>query len=93
MSPHEKTASLQERRATLRSSTSCPMRITLVQPRFEGRAENLSNAGVFFFSPDRLQVSVEIEQDGEVQVHSGVLVRVQRMSEETTGYAIEFDRP
>lgn len=93
MTPHEKATELQERRASSRTSASLPMRITLSPPSFEGRAENLSNAGVFFFSSDRLRVSVEIETDGELQVRSGVLVRVQRMSEDTTGYAIEFDRP
>ena len=93
MSPHEKPAGNHERRAVVRSSASSPMRITLVNPRFEGRADNLSNAGVFFFSPDRLRVTVEVEEDGQLLEHTGFLVRVQRMSEETTGYAIEFDRP
>ena len=35
---------------------------------------------------------VEYEEDGRRLARPGWLVRVQRMSEETTGYAIEFDR-
>ena len=59
--------------------------------QFEGRADSVSSAGVFFFSPDRLRVEVEYEEQGTTVVRLGTLVRVQRMSTETTGYAIEFD--
>ncbi len=58
---------------------------------FVGRTQNISEAGVFFFSSDRLGVTVELEQDGERVSRPGRLVRVERMNEETTGFAIEFD--
>ena len=60
---------------------------------FEGVSDNLSEAGVFFTSGERLRVTVEIDEpDGGRRVLSGHLVRVQRMSADSTGYAIEFER-
>lgn len=81
-----------DRRTATRVGASEPMHVRIENPTFEGRAENVTSAGVFFFSPERLRVEVEFEQDGKTLVRSGHLVRVQRMSEETTGYAIEFER-
>ena len=57
---------------------------------FEGVADNLSETGVFFTSGQRLRVTVELEEPDGVQVRTGSLVRVQRMSPESIGYAIEF---
>jgi len=37
-------------------------------------------------------VTVNVEQDGETKSYPGQLVRVERLSPETTGFAIEFDR-
>ena len=81
-----------DRRASARHGNSTPMRVRIETSGFEGRADNVTSAGVFFFSSERLRVEVEYEEDGETLVRTGHLVRVQRMSEETTGYAIEFDR-
>jgi hypothetical protein len=89
----EPSASVGERRVDERRLAQGALRITLETPRFEGQSGNLSDAGVFFTSAERLRVSVELVEDGVVRVRSGHLVRVQRMSEDSTGYAIEFDRP
>lgn len=82
-----------ERRASARSGPSLPLSITLENPLLSGRADNLSAAGVFLFSSERLRVRVEYEEGGKRLTRRGCLVRVQRMSDQTTGYAIEFDRP
>jgi hypothetical protein len=89
---HKPPPGVGERRSSARAGPSLPLAITIENPRLLGRADNLSDAGVFFFSGERLRVRVECEQDGRHVSRPGWLVRVQRMSEETTGYAIEFDR-
>ena len=91
-SPEQPDPTPSERRAVGRSGGSTPVSVTLENPAFAGRADSLSAAGVFFFSADRLRVRVEYEAGGVRQTRTGCLVRVQRMSAETTGYAIEFDR-
>ena len=89
---HKPPPGVGERRSSARAGPSLPLSITVENPSLLGRADNLSEAGVFFFSGDRLRVRVEYEEDGRRLARPGWLVRVQRMSEETTGYAIEFDR-
>ncbi len=90
--PRSKRVEVDDRRSDSRRSSQANLHVTLESTPFGGQAENLSQAGVFFFSGDRLRVKVEI-QDGESRsVRSGHLVRVERMSSDMTGYAIEFDR-
>ena len=91
ISPEESTG-IGERRRALRRDADLVLRVQVDPVELGGRAENLAQAGVFFFSQGALRVTVEIEQDGERRQYPGQLVRVERMSEETTGYAIEFDR-
>jgi hypothetical protein len=85
-------STVDDRRRDERRRSSAPMRVTILRPSFEGCSDNLSEAGVFFTSQERLAVEVEIEEGGVRHVRRGHLVRVQRMSPESTGYAIEFDR-
>ena len=94
MTPQEaQSTSTGERRGSDRRDVAAPLSVHVETVRFGGRTENVSRAGVFFFSEDRLRVTVQVQEpDGEVRVCSGHLVRVERMSEATTGYAIEFDR-
>lgn len=89
---HQPPRGVGERRSTSRTGPSLPLSITVENPTLGGRSDNLSAAGVFFFSSERLRVRVEYEEDGERRTRMGWLVRVQRMSAETTGFAIEFDR-
>lgn len=90
--PQEPPPGVGERRSSPRSGPSLPLSVTVETPRLAGRADNLSSAGVFFFSGERLGVQVEYEEGGVRKQRRGWLVRVQRMSEATTGYAIEFER-
>lgn len=89
---HQPPPGVGERRSSARAGPSLPLTIAIENPSLLGRADNLSEAGVFFFSGERLRVRVEYEEQGRRLTRPGWLVRVQRMSEETTGYAIEFDR-
>jgi hypothetical protein len=80
-----------ERRAEERQTSEAQITILVETSDFGGRTKNLSQAGVFFFSPDRLRVTVRIEDENGRRATSGTLVRVERLDATTTGYAIEFD--
>lgn len=92
MSPDENPTRVGERRVAERRDLSAPLTVTVQTARFGGECENVSQAGVFFFSADRVRVQVEIQEPGAPVIRrTGSLVRVERMSEDTVGYAIEFD--
>jgi hypothetical protein len=86
--PHSAT---DERRAAEREGSNASLRLTVDTLDLEGTTENISGVGVLFFSEGCLRVSVEIEEGGRRRVRKGRLVRVQRMSLENTGFAVEFD--
>ena len=90
--PDDKTTGVGERRRANRRDTDIHLEVVIESTTVEGRAENISTAGVFFFSDNPLPVTVRIRQDGHSQSYAGRLVRVERLSPETTGYVIEFDR-
>jgi hypothetical protein len=84
-------AGVDDRRQSLREETHVGIRVQVETEAFGGETQNVSRAGIFFFSSDRLRVSVELQEDGETVTRKGHLVRVERMNEDTTGFAIEFD--
>lgn len=93
MTPPEKRAvAADDRRRNNRRTSEVSLRVEVAAREINGRAENISQAGVFFFSSDCLRVSVHMEQDGETRTYPGRIVRVERLSDESTGFAIEFDR-
>jgi hypothetical protein len=83
--------SANRRRADRRTSEA---RITLRvrSEAIEGVTDNLSHIGVLFFTEDPLRVEIEVDEEGALRTFSGRLVRLQRMSERNTGFAVEFDR-
>ena len=80
-----------ERRDGRRMDTRTKVELVVETHSLTGLTQNLSPAGVFLFSEAPLRVRVELEQDGEMVTRTGRLVRVERMSEVSTGFAIEFD--
>ena len=93
MNPQEEpSTSVGERRRSSRRDSDLHLSVEICAREIHGQAENISSAGVFFFSHEPFPVTVRIEQDGHSQTYSGKLVRVERLSPETTGFAIEFDR-
>ena len=90
--PRDGETRVDDRRRSDRAETHVAIRVRVDTEVFGGETQNVSRAGVFFFSSDRLRVSVELEQDGEVVTQEGQLVRVERMNEDTAGFAIEFDQ-
>jgi len=80
-----------ERRSAERVASDAELRLTVEGVDLRGVTENVSGVGVLFFSEGNLRVSVEFEEGGERRVRKGRLVRVQRMSLQNTGFAVEFD--
>ena len=85
---HSTTA---DRRRNRRQVTQGTVRLTVETPELVGRADNVSQTGVLFFSEGPMRVTVEIEEHGVKTRRAGRLVRAQRMSGENIGWAVEFD--
>jgi hypothetical protein len=91
--PDESALSLSDRRRSDREESNSHVRVTIDAATFGGKAENVSPAGVFFFSTEQIRVRVELTDETGVLKHcTGRLRRVERMSDDETGFAIQFDR-
>ena len=88
----QRATEVGERRRSTRRDSELQISIDIDSRTIGGQAENISAAGVFFFSHEPLHVTVRMQQDGRTQSYPGRLVRVERLSQETTGFAIEFER-
>ncbi|MCK6447353.1 MAG: PilZ domain-containing protein [Planctomycetes bacterium] len=84
--------STDNRRRAERRESDAEIRITTEPTTLTGRAENVSAAGVFFFSPDPIRVRVEVIENGNTKSFTGRLVRLESFSANNNGFAIEFDR-
>jgi len=80
-----------ERRRARRLTNRGRIKLKIDTLELEGRADNVSQSGVLFFSEGDLRVTVEVEANGTVEKHSGRLVRAQRMRGDRFGWAVEFD--
>ena len=81
-----------ERRQSQRQSMQSRVHLTFDAADIEGRAENLSHTDVFFCATGGLSVTVEIEEDGVVKRARGEVVRLQRLANGKTSWAIEFEK-
>ncbi len=81
-----------ERRGDARDPAEAQVSIHVETLEFGGTTKNISQAGVFFFSPDQLRVSVQVTDVDGTRTAQGNLVRVERVDGETTGFAVEFDQ-
>jgi len=80
-----------ERRRARRLTNRGRVKLTIDTKELEGRADNVSQSGVLFFSEGELRVTVEVEENGIVKSRPGRLVRAQRMRGDRFGWAVEFD--
>jgi len=87
---HEPTSTADQRR-TDRRAFEAPVTMRLETQELRGQSENLSRAGLLFFSEEPLRVTVEVDEPGGKRTYRGRLIRVQRMSEHATGLAVEFE--
>ena len=88
----ERQLGLDDRRSEERHVEHGDLRVFVESSQLGGKVENISPAGVYFFSTDQLRVRVEVETNGKTETYHGRMARVARMSETETGFAIEFDR-
>lgn len=79
-----------DRRRKPRRDSDLLLEVRLDPKALAGRAENVSSGGVFFFVHEPVQVTVTFLEDGQRKSHVGRLVRAERLSAETTGFAVEF---
>jgi len=89
--PSENRIAADDRRGDRRRSVRARVEVELQAQVLTGETENLSGAGVFFFSDAPLAVRVRVEQEDGTVERRGRLVRLERMNERTTGFAVEFD--
>jgi len=90
MKHHESTSTADQRR-TDRRSIEAPIHMTLETSSLAGLSDNISRAGLLFFTDEPVRVTVEVQEGGARRTYRGRLIRLQRMSESNTGLAIEFD--
>lgn len=74
-----------------RRALESPLSIEVDTHALEGMADNLSRVGLMLYTDQPLRVTVRIDGFRDGQPLQGRLVRLQRMDEDTTGLAIEFD--
>lgn len=86
-------AHVADQRRAPRRALEVPIRLRVVGEGVSGITDNVSGVGLMFFAEEPLRVAVELELDGQPVTCTGRLVRAQKMSETTTGYAVEFDAP
>ena len=91
MSSKKPSSSTADRRTSDRQELEAPVRMSLELEHISGVSDNLSPAGLLFFTQEPIRVKVEMDQGGEMKSFTGRLIRVQQMNEETTGLAVEFD--
>jgi hypothetical protein len=90
-SEHEFATETGERRRARRQTTRGRIVLNVETHRLEGRADNVSQSGILFFSDGDLRVTVEIEDAEGTRRRTGRVVRGQRMRGERFGWAVEFD--
>jgi hypothetical protein len=83
---------VDDRRRAKRQALHGKVRIRFGEQMLEGEGENVSHAGVLFYTDGDVHVEVEFEEDGVVHRRMGHLVRCERIRGDRRGWAVEFDR-
>ncbi len=91
MDREKHSTEVAERRRANRDELDATVRMRIETRTLEGLNDNISSAGLMFFTEVPLRVTVEVSTPSGTQTYSGRLVRAQRMSDTNTGIAIEFD--
>jgi len=90
MKDPESTGTTDQRHLT-RQSLDAAVTMRLETTRLAGLGDNISRAGLLFFTEEPLRVTVEVEDAEGSRTFRGRLIRLQRMSESSTGLAVEFE--
>lgn len=84
------TATADQRRSD-RKSLDAPVTMRIESAALGGQGENISLAGLHFFTDQPLRVTVEVQDASGPRTYRGRLIRLQRLSETSLGLAVEFD--
>jgi hypothetical protein len=80
-----------DQRRTNRRSLEAGVTMRLETSVLVGQSDNVSRAGILFYSDQPVRVTIELAEPGGSRTYRGRLIRLQRMSESSTGLAVEFD--
>ena len=90
MKDHESVGTADQRR-TDRRALEAGVTMHLETSVLVGQADNISRAGILFYSDQPVRVTIELAEPSGTRTYHGHLIRLQRMSEASTGLAVEFD--
>ena len=90
MKDRDSTGTADQRRSDRRAHEA-PVSIQLETRSLAGQTDNISRAGLLFFTEEPIRITLEVGEPGARRTYHGRLIRLQRMSEASTGLAIEFD--
>lgn len=90
MKDHDTTGTADQRRMT-RKTLEAEIRMRMETTVVTGQSDNISRAGILFYSEEPIRVSIDVEEGGVLRTHHGRLIRLQRISDSNTGLAVEFD--
>ena len=85
------TTGTADQRRSDRKALEAPVSIRLETSTLSGQTDNISRAGLLFFTDEPIRVTLEVVEASGKRTFHGRLIRLQRMSEASTGLAIEFD--
>ena len=80
-----------DRRRHRRRQPQAKVRLSVEGASILGDVDNLSRSGVLFYADGSLEVTIELEENGQKTTRKGRVVRAQRIRGNTFGWAIEFD--
>jgi len=90
MKDRDSTSTADQRR-TDRRALEAEVTLRLETSVLAGQSDNISRAGILLYSDQPLRVSIEVNEPGGPRIYKGRLIRLQRISDESTGLAVEFD--
>lgn len=90
MKDHDSVGTADQRR-TDRKAIEASVTMRLETSELVGQSDNLSRAGILFYSDQPVRVTIELADPSGPRTYHGRLIRLQRMSESNTGLAVEFD--
>ena len=90
MKNHDTTGTADQRK-TSRRALEAGVTLRIETSSLCGQGDNISRAGILFFSEEPVRVTVEVADPTGTRTYRGRLIRLQRMGESSTGLAVEFD--
>ena len=90
MKDRDNTGTADQRR-TNRRALEARVDMRIETSALTGQSDNISRAGLLFYSEQPIRVAVEVAEENGSRTYHGRLIRLQRISDSSTGLAIEFD--